>query len=53
MWSKLEQHLRSVAASSCGALPQAITDALGRITTFDCEGYFRRCGYAIWKAALL
>lgn len=54
MWSKVKQHLRSAAARTFDALQDAIDAALGSITTADCAGFFRNCGYpAISIRALL
>lgn len=53
MWSKVKSHLRSAAARTYEALQTAITDALHAVTPADCHGFFRNCGYAMTKAALL
>lgn len=53
MWSKVKGHLRSAAARTYEALQQAVTDALHAVTPADCRGFFRHCGYATTKAALL
>ena len=53
MWSKVKRHLRSVAARTYEALQEAVTEALGRVTSTDCEGFFRHCGYATRKTAPL
>jgi transposase len=53
MWSKVKGHLRSAAARTPEALRQAVTDALRAVTPADCHGFFRNCGYATAKAALL
>jgi transposase len=47
MWSKVKQHLRSAAARTFDALQETVTSALTTITTDDCVGYFKHCGYAI------
>jgi transposase len=47
MWSKLKQTLRSRAARTIGTLHEAIGNALTTITTGDCAGYFRHCGYTL------
>jgi transposase len=47
MWSKVKQSLRSLAARTVNALQDAVTAALQTITTSDCEGYFRHCGYTL------
>lgn len=49
MWSKVKQHLRSAAARTFETLCQAVTEAFAAVTTDDCSGYFRHCGYATWK----
>lgn len=46
MWSKVKQHLRSVAARAYDALCDAIAEALRAVTPGDCRGFFRGCGYA-------
>lgn len=54
MWSKVKQHLRSVAARSYDALQMAVWSGLERVTPHDCLGFFRHCGYlAMRKGALL
>jgi transposase len=45
MWSKVKQHLRSIAARTYEALLKAIADALATVTPSDCRGFFRHCGY--------
>jgi transposase len=45
MWSKVKQHLRSVAARTFEALQEAVWSALDRVTPDDCLGFFRHCGY--------
>lgn len=45
MWSKVKQHLRSAAARTFDALQEAVTSALKQVTTKDCIGFFRNCGY--------
>ena len=47
MWSKVKQHLRSLAARTVDALQEAVTTALRSITPSDCEGFFRHCGYTL------
>jgi transposase len=47
MWSKLKQALRSRAARAVDALSEAVGAALATITTSDCSGYFRHCGYTL------
>jgi transposase len=45
MWSKVKAILRSLAARTLDELLEAIKAALNAITSDDCEGYFRHCGY--------
>jgi transposase len=46
MWSKVKQRLRSAAARTFEALLAAIRDALQSVSSTDCAGFFRGCGYA-------
>ena len=45
MWSKVKQFLRSAAARTSESLQQAVTAALHAVTSGDCIGFFRHCGY--------
>ena len=45
MWSKVKGRLRSLAARGIDALHDAIGVALSSVTSSDCEGFFRHCGY--------
>ena len=50
MWSKVKAHLRAAAARTYEArtyeaLQEAITAALHTVTSDDCHGFFRHCGY--------
>jgi transposase len=45
MWSKVKAILRKAAARTFDAVVDATGDALRAITTEDCDGYFRNCGY--------
>jgi transposase len=47
MWSKVKQTLRTIGARTLDTLGDAITAALKTITTPDCQGYFRHCGYTL------
>jgi len=47
MWSKLKQSLRSAAKRTIAELIDAIGVAFNTITTSDCRGYFRHCGYTL------
>ena len=47
MWSKMKQKLRSIAARTVDGLQIAVSDALQSITTSDCQGFFRHCGYTL------
>ena len=46
MWSKVKQRLRSAAARTYQALLDAISTALASVSSDDCVGFFRHCGYA-------
>ena len=46
MWSKIKSHLRSAAARTFDTVCDAVADALTRVTTTDCQGFFQNCGYA-------
>lgn len=46
MWSKVKSLLRSAAARTHEALLAAISAALAAVTSDDCRGFFRHCGYA-------
>jgi transposase len=46
MWSKVKQSLRSTAARTFEALFDAIAAALRSVSSSDCLGFFRGCGYA-------
>jgi transposase len=45
MWSKVKALLRAAAARTFEAVVDATGVALRAITTEDCDGYFRNCGY--------
>ena len=45
MWSKVKNCLRSLAARTVDALHEAIGQAFAGVTTADCVGFFRHCGY--------
>ncbi len=45
MWSKVKALLRAAAARTFEAVVESTGAALRAITTEDCEGYFRHCGY--------
>jgi transposase len=47
MWSKFKQALRTIAARTVGGLIEAVGTAFLAISTNDCQGYFRHCGYTI------
>lgn len=53
LWSKVKSHLRSAAARTYDALQEAVTDALHAVTPTDCRGFFKHCGYAMTKDAML
>lgn len=44
-FSKLKAHLRAAGARTRADLDQAITAALGTITSQDAQGWFAHCGY--------
>ncbi|NJM70730.1 MAG: hypothetical protein HC862_11140 [Scytonema sp. RU_4_4] len=46
-WSKIKEHLRSVAARSREILEQAITEALDMVVSNDIRNYFTHCCYCI------
>jgi transposase len=45
-WSKIKQHLRSLAARTLDTLGEGVAEALKLITPGNARGYFRHCGYA-------
>ena len=45
MWSKVKRHLRSASARTFETLQRAVWSALDRVTSEDCLGFFRGCGY--------
>jgi transposase len=45
-WSKIKQHLRSLAARTMDILGEGVGRALKLITPQDARGFFRHCGYA-------
>jgi hypothetical protein len=53
IWSKVKRLLRSFAARTIDALHEAFGRAFAAVTTSDIAGYFRHCGYALPKGALL
>jgi transposase len=46
MWSKTKEALRSAAQRTIDALGDAVANALARVTSDDCRGFFLHCGYA-------
>ena len=44
-WAQIKQHLRALKARTVTALEGGVATALGTLTTFNIEGYFRHCGY--------
>jgi transposase len=48
-WAQLQQHLRAAKARSVSALEQAISSALGVLTSGQAKAYFRHCGYNLQK----
>jgi transposase len=49
MWSKLKRWLRSLGARTIDALHDAIGSAMTCISSSDCHGFFRGCGYLATK----
>lgn len=45
MWSKVKAILRKLKARTETELIAAIADALEQVTTYDCLGWFKSCGY--------
>lgn len=45
MWSKVKSILRTLKARTFDELLNAVKIALSEITTTDCQGFFRHCGY--------
>lgn len=44
-WSKTKTYLRAVGARSIELLERAVGEALRLVTSDDCRGWFRYCGY--------
>lgn len=44
-WSKIKQHLRSIGARTYETLDEAITEAMGAVTSKDTVGWFSHCCY--------
>jgi transposase len=47
MWSKIKARLRATKARTREELERALVSALELITSTDCWGWFRRCGYQV------
>ena len=47
MWSKMKSYLRKAKARTNEELDRAIVESLNLITTSDCLGWFRHCGYQV------
>jgi transposase len=47
MWAKLKQALRTLEARTVADLITAVGTACNTITSDDCQGYFRHCGYTL------
>jgi transposase len=47
MWSKLKTFLRRVKARTQKELDEAIAEGLNLVTSSDCRGWFRSCGYEV------
>lgn len=45
MWSKIKTYLRAARARTREELERALVTALTLVTTADCEGWFKHCGY--------
>ncbi len=46
MWSKAKEALRSAAQRTIDTLGNAVANALTRVTSDDCRGFFSNSGYA-------
>jgi len=46
-WSKVKTYLRQAKARSQEGLEAALEQALETVTSFDAQGWFRHCGYAL------
>lgn len=47
MWSKIKAALRAAKARTREELEQALVTALKLVTSDDCEGWFKHCGYQV------
>jgi transposase len=47
IWSKIKQKLRSIGARTFEALLDAISEAFKSVTSEDCRGAIRHCGYTL------
>jgi transposase len=47
MWSKIKAHMRAAKARTREELERALVAALELITSTDCLGWFKHCGYQV------
>jgi transposase len=47
IWSKIKQKLRSIGARTFESLLDAISEAFKSVTSEDCRGSIRHCGYTL------
>ena len=49
LWSKVKSFLRKFKARTLDTLPNAIQNAFHAVTVSDCSGWFRFCGYVLYR----
>lgn len=47
LWSKVKAFLRKFKARTLDTLPDAIQHAFQNVSSSNCSGWFRSCGYAL------
>lgn len=47
LWSKVKAFLRKFKARTLDTLPDAIQHASQNVSSSNCSGWFRSCGYAL------
>lgn len=47
MWSKLKARMRAAKARTREELERALVSALELVTSADCQGWFKHCGYQV------
>lgn len=47
MWSQVKSKLREIAARTFDALSDAVGSAITSVSKFDCQGFFKHCGYRV------